>query len=90
MSMVKTVCMLSLVGLMLTGCLGGGGGGSSNNGGSPGGGDPVGGTTSFTALVKDIFANTSDTAEPVAINGLAITFDDQENEGAFDDLLSQP
>lgn len=93
MSMIKTVCMLSLVGLALTGCGGGGGGGSDDGGaggGAGGGGDPGAGTTSFSALVKDIFANTSDTAEPVAINGLTVTLDDQENEGAFDDLLGEP
>lgn len=92
MSMIKTLGLLSLTGLLLTGCLGGGGGGSSNNGGGgdAGGGDPGIQPTSFTTLVKDIFANTSDTAEPLAINGLAITYDDQDNEGAFDDLLGEP
>ncbi|GGC91183.1 hypothetical protein [Halopseudomonas salina] len=86
--MIKTLCMLSLAGWLLTGCLsGGGGGGSAGGGGVDGGGGQ--GTQSFTALVKDIFAGTSETAEPVAINDLTITYDDQENEGAFDDLLSQ-
>lgn len=90
--MIKTLCMLSLAGLLLTGCLSGGGGGGSS---SIGGGDVDGGggqgpqSTSFTALVKDIFAGASATAEPVAINDLIITYDDQENEGAFDDLLGQ-
>lgn len=88
--MIKTLCMLSLAGLLLTGCLSGGGGGS----GSAGGGGVDGGgqgpqSISFTALVKDIFAGSSDTAEPVAINDLSITFDDQENENAFNDLLNQ-
>ncbi|MGV8842297.1 MAG: hypothetical protein ACOH2I_03410 [Pseudomonas sp.] len=81
--------MSSLAGLALTGCLSGGGG-DSNDGGAGGGGDSGAGTTSFTVLIKDIFANTSDTAAPVATNGLAVTFDDQENDGAFDDLLGEP
>lgn len=95
MSMIKTLCLVSLAAALLTGCLSGGGGGSggSNNnggGGDVGGGDPGGMPVSFTTLVKDLFASTSDTAEPRAINELAITYDDQDNEGAFDDLLGEP
>ncbi|WP_415056869.1 hypothetical protein [Halopseudomonas sp.] len=90
MSMIKTLCISSLAGLLLTGCLSSGGGGGSSSidqGGDDGG---AGGSTSFTTLVKSMFAATSNTTEPVAINGLNITFDDQENEDAFSDLLSQP
>jgi hypothetical protein len=92
MSMIKILCMTSLTGLLLTGCLsgGGGGGGGGNAGGGAGGGDAGGTPVTFTSLVQDIFAGTSDTAEPVAINDLDVTFDDQENEGAFDGLLNQP
>lgn len=79
--------------LLLTGCLSGGGGGGG--GGDVAGPDTGGGETpgeapqsvSFSTLVHDIFAVTSDTAEPTAINGLDIVFDDQDNENAFDDLL---
>jgi hypothetical protein len=90
MSMIKTLCISSLAGLLLTGCLSSGGGGGSSSidqGGDDGG---AGGSTSFTTLVKSMFAATSNTTEPVAINGLNITFDDRENEDAFSDLLSQP
>ncbi|MBL4835654.1 MAG: hypothetical protein JKY26_17025 [Pseudomonas sp.] len=92
MSMIKTLCAISVTGLLLTGCLsgGGGGGGSGSAGGGDGGGNPGGTPVTFTALVQDIFAGTSDTAEPVAINGLDVAYDDQENEGAFDGLLNQP
>ncbi len=88
MSMIKTLCISSLGGLLLTGCLSGGGG-SSRDIDADGGAGGSGGSLSFTMLVKDIFADTSNTAEPVAINGLDIAFDDQENEEAFSDLLSQ-
>ncbi|KKN83311.1 hypothetical protein LCGC14_0300600 [marine sediment metagenome] len=91
MQTIKTLCALALGGLLLTGCLDGGGGGSDDDVGGqpgPGPGEP-GGSVSFTNLVRDIFDDTSDTAEPRAINGLEITYDDQDNEGAFDDLLSQ-
>ncbi len=97
MSMIKTFGALAVAATLLTGCLSGGGGGNSgsggivggvNNGGDNGAEAPVV-SVSFTTLVKDILAATSGTAEPVAINGLDITFDDQQNEGAFDDLLSQ-
>lgn len=80
--------------LLLTGCLSGGGGGSDGGGDvagpDTGGGETPGGapqSVSFSTLVQDIFARTSDTAEPTAINGLEIVFDDQDNENAFDDLL---
>ena len=90
MSMIKILCMTSLTGLLLTGCLSGGGGGGGNAGSGAGGGDAGGTPVTFTSMVQDIFAGTSDTAEPVAINDLDVTFDDQENEGAFDGLLNQP
>jgi hypothetical protein len=90
MSMIKTLCISSLGGLLLTGCLSGGGGGSSSSIDQDGGTGGSGGSISFTTLVQDIFAGTSDTAEPVAINGLNITYDDQENTDAFNGLLSQP
>jgi hypothetical protein len=88
--MIKTICVLSLSGLMLTGCLSSGGGGGGNAGGGGNDGGQGAQPASFTTLVKDIFDGTSDTAEPVAINDLAVTYDDQEDEGAFDDLLGEP
>lgn len=90
MSMIKTLCISSLAGLLLTGCLSSGGGGGSSSINQGGGDGGAGGSTSFTTLVKSMFAATSNTTEPMAINGLNITFDDQENEDAFSDLLSQP
>lgn len=90
MYLVKTLGVLALSSLVLTGCLSGGGGGG-NDSADGGGGDGGGGMqpTTFTALVQDIFAQTSDSAEPVDINALDITYDDQDNEDAFNDLLSQ-
>lgn len=87
MSMIKTCGALAVAATLLTGCLSGGGGGSSGSGsiggsggnGGNGAGAPAA-SGSFTTLVRDIFAATSDTAEPVAINGLDITFDDQQND----------
>lgn len=45
--------------------------------------------SSFSTFVKDLFGATSDTTEPVQINDREFTFDDQDNETAFDDLIQQ-
>ncbi|MEQ5816540.1 hypothetical protein J3362_13585 [Marinobacter sp. NFXS11] len=41
----------------------------------------------FTAFVKTQFARTSDTAEPAGVNGVDLSFNDQNNPQAYNDLL---
>lgn len=94
MHTMKTLAAIALSGLLLTGCLDGDDDSDNDVVGTPNPGEPQqpaepGGTVSFTTLIRDIFGDTSDTAEPRSINGLEITFDDQDNETAFDDLLTQ-
>lgn len=38
-------------------------------------------------IVRDQFAATSDTTDPVAVDDEDIAFSDNDNPGAFDDLL---
>lgn len=44
-------------------------------------------TTDFTGFVKDQFAGTSDTSDPVAVDDENFEFADDENPDAFADLL---
>lgn len=67
--------------LLLTACFDGG----SSSGGSSGSERPM--DSSFTAFVKGLFGDTSQTAEPVSVNDREFTFNDQDNEDAFDDLI---
>jgi PBP1b-binding outer membrane lipoprotein LpoB len=66
--------------LLLGGCFNG-----SNNGGDarP---DP---TVEFSTFVKAEIANTDDTREPANINDQEFSFNDQNNEQAFDELFIQ-
>lgn len=41
----------------------------------------------FTTFVKDEINNTRDDRNAVSINGTEFSFNDQDNEQAFDDLL---
>jgi len=71
---IKTALLsLGIAGLLLAGCGDGGGGGN-----------PVQ-KTDFTAFVKQLLANTSDTTEPAEINDLDFQFN--EDEADFDDVL---
>ena len=76
-----------LVALFVAGC--GGSGSTSNSGGMNNNTPPPAGTNgaSFASFVKAQFAQTSDTTEPVDVNGQQLQFD--ENETAFDDVLNQ-
>jgi hypothetical protein len=71
---------LSALILLLTGCFDG-----SSNGGDtrP---DPA---VDFTTFVTSEIQNTDDTREPVDINDQEFSFNDQNNEQAFDDLFTQ-
>ena len=79
---------LVLVALLVAGC-GGGGGGYGGGGGSgnnpPPTPPPAPTGTAFAAFIKDQFAQTSDTSEPIDVNDRQFEFD--ENETAFDDVL---
>ena len=44
-------------------------------------------TVDFTEFVKTQFARTSDDAEPANVNGIDLSFNDQTNPQAYDDLL---
>ena len=44
-------------------------------------------TVDFTEFVKTQFARTSDDAEPANVNGVDLSFNDQTNPQAYDDLL---
>ncbi|MGP4843092.1 hypothetical protein ACTXGQ_03075 [Marinobacter sp. 1Y8] len=82
---MKRICALSgiaLIGLSLSGCFNGSSGGGSNN---P---DPApDGKVSFTQFVSDEIGDTRDNRDPVAINDIEFSFNDQTNEQAFDDVL---
>lgn len=43
--------------------------------------------TNFTTFVNDQFAATSDTTDPEPVDGEDFAFPDEENPGAFDNLL---
>lgn len=43
--------------------------------------------SSFTSVVKDMFAVTADNTESVEVDQIPIGFNDLENPAAFDDLL---
>ncbi|WP_228290035.1 hypothetical protein [Marinobacter salsuginis] len=44
-------------------------------------------TVDFTTFVKTQFARTSDDAQPANVNGIDLSFNDQNNPQAFNDLL---
>ncbi len=77
---LKTSC-LAVVATMLGGCFDG----SS----SSGGGDRPDPAVDFSTFVKAEIANTDDTREAVQINDKEFSFNDQNNEQAFDDLFIQ-
>ena len=72
-----------LITLALAGCFDG----SSSSGG--GGGDRPDPAVDFSTFVKAEIANTDDTREAVQINDKEFSFNDQNNEQAFDDLFIQ-
>ena len=88
--MRRLACSLVLA-LALAACGGGSGGDNAAGTGDGGGSDDGGGggtpPTDFTAFVKDLLANTSDTADPVDVNGLVLENLDNEDPTAFDDVL---
>jgi hypothetical protein len=78
---MKKLCVLASLLLAMTAC------DSSNYGGSP----PVPPqATDFTGFVKDQFAATADDSDPVEVDEVDFTFDDQDDPAAFDDLLGNP
>ncbi len=76
---LKTSCLV-VVTAVLTGCFNGSG---SDRAPRP---DP---SVDFTAFVKTQIENTDDTREAVQINQQEFSFNDQNNEQAFDDLFMQ-
>lgn len=73
---LKIVALLAL-GLMLAGCSD-----SSNNRGQ---GLKI--SVDFTTFVQNEIQRTADDREPVNINNLEFSFNDQDNEQAFDNLF---
>lgn len=82
------LCLMLTLGLAA--CGGGSGTGTVAGGTDDGGaGDDGGGATptDFTAFVKDLFDQTSDTTDPVDTNGVVFENTDDQDPTAFDDLL---
>lgn len=77
MSAIAKITALCAATLLLGGCFNG----SNNNGSQP---DLA---VDFTAFVKAQFVRTSDTAAPASVNNVDLSFNDQSNPQAFDDLL---
>lgn len=73
----------ALVALFLAGC----DNSSRNNAVVPPPPPPPPAPTDFTTFVKDQFATTSDSTDPVEVDDEDYAFQDDENPNAFDDLL---
>jgi hypothetical protein len=82
MKLTMKLAGTGLITLALTGCFDG-----SSSGG--GGGDRPDPAVDFSTFVKAEIANTDDTREAVQINDKEFSFNDQNNEQAFDDLFIQ-
>ena len=83
MKLTMKLAGTGLIILALAGCFDG----SSSSGG--GGGDRPDPAVDFSTFVKAEIANTDDTREAVQINDKEFSFNDQNNEQAFDDLFIQ-
>ena len=81
MKVLINLAALSALTILLTGCFNGSSGG--------GGGDRADAAVDFSTFVKAEIANTDDTREAVQINDKEFSFNDQNNEQAFDDLFIQ-
>jgi len=79
MKVLINLAALSALTILLTGCFNG----------SSGGGDRPDPAVDFSTFVKAEIANTDDTREAVQINDKEFSFNDQNNEQAFDDLFIQ-
>ncbi len=73
----------------LAGC-GGSNSNSSNTPPPPPPPPPPPATTSLTDFVHSQLAATSDTTQPVDINGITFTFPDDNNPAAFNDVVGNP
>ena len=82
MKRIIQITGVALLGLTLAGCFNGDSGSSSRNDGP----DMVQ-SQDFTQFVKDEIDNTSDSREAVNINDLEFSFNDQNDEQAFDELF---
>lgn len=80
MKAIVKITGVALLGLTLAGCFSGDGNSRSN---AP----DVVQTQDFTQFVKDEINNTADTREAVNINDLEFSFNDQNNEQAFNELF---
>lgn len=67
--------------VLMTGCFNG-----SSNRSADSGPDP---SVEFSTFVKNEISNADDTREPANINALEFSFNDQNNEQAFDELFIQ-
>jgi hypothetical protein len=95
MTIDTTTCGRTLAVAVLAGTLALAGCGSSSN--SPGVGEPPPpppppppSSVTFPGLLLGLLAQTSDTSEPVAINGLTISFPNNDNPTLFDSVLARP
>lgn len=81
MKSITQLAVIGLTGIALTGCFDGS---SSSDNQDDGGGEM---TRDFTAFVIDEIENTDDSRDPVNVNNLEFSFNDQNNEQAFDRLF---
>jgi hypothetical protein len=96
LSKLTPLLLTALLAALLAGCGGGesdtrtGSGGEVAEPVTGGGGDGNSGSTdgriSFTRFVKDVFDNAPN-SEPVSVNGIDFSFEDNNNPAAFDELL---
>jgi len=80
MKAIVKISGVALLGLTLAGCF--------NGNGSSGNDDPdMVQSQDFTQFVKDEIDNTADNRDAVNINKLDFSFNDQDDEQAFDELF---
>ncbi|MEP7098329.1 MAG: hypothetical protein ABI748_11750 [Dokdonella sp.] len=91
--MKRSTLVLGILGLASAFALAGCGGSNSNSSNTPPPPPPPPpppATTSLTDFVHSQLAATSDTTQPVDINGITFTFPDDSNPAAFNDVTGGP
>ena len=84
---IPYLAAIVLAGGIVAGCSDGNGNGNNGGGNNPPPPPPPPATTSFTDFVHAQLTATSDTSDPVDVNGIDFTFPDDDNPNAFNDVL---